>query len=129
MSSIGEINDRDSALIPSLHEDVPPGHRNERAVGRDAVLVFGLRRGKLAVRLEGKLVSLPRTNHVGAPMSPAGLVKMRGEPITRAFCGASSGTRMMSIRKSEVFGSFSGRRAEQPASSPAGRGTATVPWT
>ena len=46
---------------------------------------------------------------------------MRGDATTRAFCGAASGTLMMSMRKSDEFGSVLGSAAEQPASSALGR--------
>jgi hypothetical protein len=54
--------------------------------------------------------------------------KMRGVFTMLAVCGAASGTRITSIRKSDVFGSSSGFRDEQPASSAFGR-TMLVPET
>ncbi len=63
-----------------------------------------------------------------SPFTLPALAKMRGELTTRASCGAASGTRITSMRKYEVFGSFSGSAGEQPASSFPDRGV-LVPET
>jgi hypothetical protein len=44
-------------------------------------------------------------------------MKSRGLETTLAASGVASGTLITSIRKSEVFGSFSGVSAEHPGSS------------
>src|SRR5690606_34017479 len=49
IARIREVDDRDSALVPRLHEDVPPRYRYQGAVVRHAVLLLGLRRRHLDV--------------------------------------------------------------------------------
>ena len=61
-------------------------------------------------------------------IAPAESAKMRGEFTTRACCGASTGTLMMSIRKSELVVSFSEAPRAQPVSSEPER-TGPVPET
>src|SRR5205814_9451334 len=64
---IGEIKYRNSTLIPTLNHYVATGHRNERAVVRDAVLLFGLSDGELVVTGGSKAVARSSEDCIGAP--------------------------------------------------------------
>ena len=64
---VGEVEHRHAALIPRLHHDVAPRHRDQRAVVRDAVLLLGLRRRHLVVAREPQLAIDDVEDRVGAP--------------------------------------------------------------
>ena len=72
MRGVGEVDHRDAALIPGLHQDVAPGNRNQRSVVRHAILKLGLRRGHLVIRRQRQLAFRDVENGVGAPVHRIG---------------------------------------------------------
>ena len=82
MRGVGEVEHRDAALIPRLHHDVAAGHRNQRAVVRDAVLLFGLRRRHLVVAGELQLAIDDVEDGVGAPVRRIGRAAARTRAAT-----------------------------------------------
>src|SRR5262249_15859127 len=65
---IGEVYNRNAALILGLHFDVAAGNRNERAVVRDAVGSVGLRGGHFVILSESELVVFQAEDGVRAPL-------------------------------------------------------------
>src|SRR5262245_52464311 len=56
MVRVREVHDIHATLVPALHIEVAPRDRDDTAVLRDAVLLRGLRGGKLEVGALGQLL-------------------------------------------------------------------------
>ena len=65
---VREIDDRQSALVPGLHENIAAGNRQHRAVVRHAVLLLDLRRGNLEVAAKFEPPVHDVVDGVGAPV-------------------------------------------------------------
>ena len=77
MRDIGEVHDRDAALIPGLHLDVAAGNRDQRPVVGHAVLQLGLRRRHLVVRGQRQFAILQIEDGIGAPVHRIGRAATR----------------------------------------------------
>src|SRR5262249_37804855 len=68
MLRVGEVHQRDAALIPTLHRNVSARDRNERAVVRNAVLAVALRCRHLVVARKIQLLILQVEDRICTPL-------------------------------------------------------------